>query len=250
MVDDAALRQRALRWLAQRDHSRLELERKLLEWAREQVRRQAAAQPRLAGPAATSPGAAPPAPDSAGGATPDVEALASRVAAALDAVQRRGWLDTERFIESRIAARQARHGNRRITAELRQHGLTVSAEQATALAATELARAQAVLARRFGPPVAALAPQAGHLPPAEDEPDAWPERSPDPDANADGDDDEPGPAAGTGGIDGARRRAGRAADPAEQQRRERLRRSRFLAARGFSAAVIAAALKPHGLDDD
>jgi regulatory protein len=243
VVDDAALRQRALRWLAQRDHSRHELERKLLEWAREQARRQAAAELRAPGPEAPPRGVAH---DPAGGAAPDVEGLASRVAAALDAVQRRGWLNTERFIESRIAARQARHGNRRITAELRQHGLTVSAEQATALAATELARAQAVLARRFGPPGAALTPEAGHAPSAEDEPDGWPDRRP----RHDGECDEPEPAAATGGLHAARRRAARAANPADEQRRERLRRSRFLAARGFSPAVIAAALKAHGLDDD
>jgi regulatory protein len=115
-----SLKSRALQLLAQRDQSRLELRRKLLRHA----------------------GAAAPGGASEAGATDAVDAL-------LDWLEAKGLLSNERFVESRVHAREARFGNLRIRSELAQHALALPAELAGALADSELARALAVRARRF-----------------------------------------------------------------------------------------------------
>ena len=124
-----SLKSRALQLLAQRDQSRLELRRKLLRHARA-----AAAE---AAPVDDSPG---------GEVAPDGEA---EVEALLDWLQGNGFLSNDRFIESRVHAREARFGNLRIRGELAQHGVVAPAEVAQALAESELARAAAVRERRF-----------------------------------------------------------------------------------------------------
>jgi len=109
-----SLKARALRALAQREHSRLELARKLQ----------------------------PHADDEAGGA---LEAL-------LDELQAQGWLSDARFAEALSRNRSTRQGVARIRAELRQRGVSAEqVEQATAaLAGSEAERAQQVWQKKFG----------------------------------------------------------------------------------------------------
>ena len=145
-VSTATLQASALKWLAQREHSRAELRRKLL-W-------QAA---RLA--AGVAAHAAPPGPGEPGfsdePAADNAEAAgshASAVDALLDTLAEKGLLSDVRFIESRIRARAQRYGNRRIEGELAQHKLVLDAPDKHLLAASELQRAHAVWARKFRSP--------------------------------------------------------------------------------------------------
>jgi regulatory protein len=126
-----SLKGRALQLLAQRDQSRIELRAKLIRYAA------AEALARAEGEAADDEGE---------GAQAEVEAL-------LDWLEANRFLSIERFVESRVHAREGRFGNRRIRAELAQHGVAVSPELAQSLAESELQRAAAVRERRFaGPP--------------------------------------------------------------------------------------------------
>jgi regulatory protein len=122
------LKASALRWLSMREHSRSELQTKLLRRAR-----------RAAELEANSSDEAP--------ATPLADVLAL-----LDELQENGLLSEARFVESRVHARAARFGNRRIESELGQHRLAVDAQTAAALKASEPQRAWAVWERRFGQP--------------------------------------------------------------------------------------------------
>ena len=133
------LRQRALQHLAQREHTRAELRAKLLRWAHALETVANAARPPGGGMSAAAQ-AEPPAPTEA-----DVDAL-------LEHLQQRGLLSDARFVESRVNARAARYGNRRIEHELRQHGAAVPPALQGELRATELDRARAVWARKFGQP--------------------------------------------------------------------------------------------------
>ncbi|GAB4396786.1 MAG: recombination regulator RecX [Rhodoferax sp.] len=142
-LSSANLQAKALRLLAQREHTRAELVRKLQRWS--------------AGPGVLE--------------------------AALDALQAKGLISTQRVVESVVRQRAARMGTQRIRHELRQKGID-DADMADAIAQlrqTELDRALALWQKRFG-----------HA----------------------------------------------AADAAE-----RARQARFLAGRGFSAAVIARVLR-------
>ncbi|NML61530.1 recombination regulator RecX [Massilia sp. RP-1-19] len=107
-----SLKGRALRYLSMREHSRLELGRKLSRYAEE---------------------------------GDDVEAL-------LDFLEQNNWLSQERFSESLVHRRSARFGNSRIMAELQSHGLGGEAlqEVKAGLAGTEMARARELWQRRFG----------------------------------------------------------------------------------------------------
>jgi regulatory protein len=116
-----SLKARALQWLALREHSRVELRRKLLSAARRRdAELQEAADPR-----------------------PEVEAL-------LDWLAAHRYLSEARFVESRVHARSARFGNRRISQELAQHGAALDATTAERLKVTEFDRARAIWQRRFG----------------------------------------------------------------------------------------------------
>jgi regulatory protein len=126
-----SLKARALQWLAQREHSRVELRRKLVRAAR---LRDAGAEP-----------------DGAADAGPEIDAL-------LDWLAAQRHLSEARFVESRVHAREARFGQRRIAQELKQHGAVLDAESAQRLRASEFERARAVWARKFGPSPAADAP--------------------------------------------------------------------------------------------
>jgi regulatory protein len=110
-----SLKARALQWLANREHSRLELRTKLL---------------RAAGDAHT----------------------AAEVDALLDQLAAQGHLSEARFVEARLHARSARFGNRRIESELRQYGVSLDADAQAQLRASEPARARDVWRRKFGAP--------------------------------------------------------------------------------------------------
>ena len=107
-----SLKARALRFLSMREHSRLELGRKLSKYAEE---------------------------------GDDVEAL-------LDLLEKNNWLSQERFSESLVHRRAARFGNSRIVAELQSHGVKGEAlqELKAGLADSETARACEVWERKFG----------------------------------------------------------------------------------------------------
>ncbi|MCY0915978.1 recombination regulator RecX [Massilia antarctica] len=107
-----SLKGRALRYLSMREHSRLELGRKLARYAEE---------------------------------GDDVDAL-------LDFLEKNNWLSQERFSESLIHRRSARFGNSRIMAELQSHGVRGDAlqELKAGLADSETARACEVWQRKFG----------------------------------------------------------------------------------------------------
>lgn len=118
-----SLRGRALMWLSQREHSRAELRAKLRRWA---------ADPE--GP-----------PDDRRPSASDAE-----IDRLLDELVAARHLSDSRFVDSRIHARQARFGNRRIQQELRQHGVTLDESASAQLAESELRRAVDVHARKFG----------------------------------------------------------------------------------------------------
>lgn len=107
-----SLKGRALKYLAAREHSRLELRRKL-------------------GPHAES---------------------AEQLDQVLDELEARGLLSAQRFADSVIHRKAARYGAARLKAELAQHRLPdeVLREAAGQLRQSEFARAHALWARRFG----------------------------------------------------------------------------------------------------
>ena len=122
-----SLKGRALQILAQREHSRSEMQRKLLAHAKEE---------------------------------PDP---ALQVEAVLDWLIAQRYLCEERFVESRVHARAARFGNLRIRQELAQHGVVLSAEAVQQLKNSELDRAREVWSRKFGEPAADAAGRARQM---------------------------------------------------------------------------------------
>jgi regulatory protein len=155
-----SLRARALQWLAQREHSRVELRRKLLR-AADEARRAAAA---AASTSEASEGSAAPGPAPTAAAAPaDPIALEAEAEAEVDAVldwlEAHRYLSTERFVESRVQARAARFGNLRIRHELGQHALSLGPDTERALTESELDRARAVRERKFGVDTPATAEQ-------------------------------------------------------------------------------------------
>jgi regulatory protein len=126
-----SLKGRGLQILAQREHSRSELRRKLLTHARA---------------------------DAAEEANP-----AEEVETVLDWLQAQRYLCEERFVESRVHARASRFGNVRIRRELSQHGVELTADAARQLKNSELARAREVWSRKFGQPAADAAERARQM---------------------------------------------------------------------------------------
>ncbi|WP_374678211.1 RecX family transcriptional regulator [Piscinibacter sp.] len=137
-----SLKGRALQWLAQREHSRAEMQRKLLPHARALV-----AQAR-AGASAQAVEA------------PEPGEVMAKVVEVLDWLEANQYLSQQRFAESRIHARAARHGNLRIQQELAQHGVVLDAASAQALKASEFDRAREVWGRKFAAPAADAAGRA------------------------------------------------------------------------------------------
>jgi regulatory protein len=111
---EPSLKGRALRLLSQREHSRLELERKLAQHE-------------------TEPG---------------------ELAKALDELQARGFISEERVVESVIHRRASKLGTARVKQELQSKGLSAEAmaDALEQLRSTELERAREVWARKFGTP--------------------------------------------------------------------------------------------------
>lgn len=109
-----SLRGRALKYLAAREHSRLELTRKL---------------------------------------APHAES-ADEVQRVLDELEQRGFLSAERFAESVVHRKAARYGVARVKAELSQHRLPDELTRSVTeqLKATEFERAHTLWVRRFGEP--------------------------------------------------------------------------------------------------
>jgi regulatory protein len=143
-----SLKARAIGLLAQREHSRAELRRKLLRIEQQQRSRLAAGQ--AAGERPSDDGSAgdEPAPDDDDSGASEAGAVA--VDALLDSLAADGYLDETRFVESRLHVRAGRFGTQRIQQELARHGLRLDAEQQAALRETELARARKVWLKRFG----------------------------------------------------------------------------------------------------
>ena len=140
-----SLKSRAIQLLAQREHSRIELQRKLMAHARAEAHE---ARHALARPAGRDTGIA------------DDAQAAARVGEVLDQLQAEGHLSAQRFVESRVNARQARFGNLRIRQELARHALTLPAEARQALNDSEVARACDVLARKYSTPAQDAADRA------------------------------------------------------------------------------------------
>ena len=131
-----SLKGRALQLLAQREHSRLELRRKLLQRLRDDARRD----------------------DTAAQGTPAERP--AEVDAVLDWLQAHRYLSDERFVESRVHARAARFGNLRIQQELSQHGVELTPAIAGDLRDSEKSRAREVQQRKFGSPPSTPADRA------------------------------------------------------------------------------------------
>jgi len=127
----ASIKVRALQWLAQREHSRIELRGKLL---------------RLLSRAAARPA------NAADRAQPDPPDPAIEVEALLQWLESHGYLSQQRFVESRVQARQSKFGNLRIQQELQQHGVKLDPEAKQALKETELQRAREVWGKKYTTP--------------------------------------------------------------------------------------------------
>jgi regulatory protein len=123
-----SLRARALGWLAQREHSRSELRRKLLRCVEA-----------------------------------DEPDPAARVDGLLDALQANGLLSDERFVESRVRLRAPGTGTRRIEQELALHGVHLPPPVLQQLRAGELRRAAELCRRRFAGPAADAREQARRM---------------------------------------------------------------------------------------
>lgn len=205
----ASLKVRALQWLAQREHSRLELRGKLLRLLPKQDEVLADGLADEPNPAVASNRAPPRTPAEA----------ASEVDTLLDWLSAHGYLSEQRFVESRVHARQSRFGNLRIQRELQMHGLPLDASARQGLKESEYERALAVWRKKFGGAVG-----------------------------------EPGRTSdGAGGSDEGKHHGshdglqanGSEADGAARSA-ARLRQMRFLSGRGFSPDVIRRVLNTRG----
>jgi regulatory protein len=150
----ASLKVRALQWLAQREHSPLELRGKLLRLLLDP---QLPPRRNNGGEAGyTTDGVPVRAPGGAVGpvaepaAKPDPEAAAAEVDELLAWLGQHGYLSQQRFVESRVQARQARFGNLRIQHELKQHGAALDDDARQALQDSELERAREVWHKKYG----------------------------------------------------------------------------------------------------
>ena len=167
MKQRLSLRARALQLLAQREHSRLELRRKLLAHAERLAPLEAcAAAGSDASAGSNDPGAAAdrgePAATRSRRAPPSPQTQAE-VDALLDELASSGISSEARFVETRVRARAARQGNLRIVQELARHGLQLSADATRTLKASEYARAKEVWLRKFGAPASDAAGRARQM---------------------------------------------------------------------------------------
>ncbi len=123
--DPASLRQRALGYLARREHSRFDLARKLER----------------------------------AGFTPEA------IGPVLDDFETKNWLSDKRFAESWVADHRARAGSIKLAYDLRQHGISDTLIETVLHdnRDSELERAIAVWNKKFGPPPASPAEKAKHI---------------------------------------------------------------------------------------
>ena len=126
-----SIKGRALRYLAQREHSRLELERKLARFVDD---------------------------------GPDAPAQA-QIAAALDELAAKGLLSEARVAASVLQSQGRRFGSRRLKQTLQGKGLAAELVASTLVQAraTELDRAREVWRRRYGQPAADPAERARQM---------------------------------------------------------------------------------------
>lgn len=164
-----SLKARALRFLAQREHSRSELRQKLLPHAlaacrpagRDHVRDHGHSAPeRTTASEAQAEDAAPIEAVSVAVVPETLDDVGPCLDKLLDWLQERDYLSEARFVESRLHARAARFGARRIIQELAQHGVRVDDETKQALRRSELDRARDVWRRKFAAPPADAATRA------------------------------------------------------------------------------------------
>ncbi len=113
-----SIKARALRYLAAREHSRVELERKLARHVED---------------------------------LPDLPA-AAQIGRVLDELSERGLIDERRAAEAVVSARAARFGSARLKQDLRARGIGAddAAEALAGLSDSELTRARDIWRRRFG----------------------------------------------------------------------------------------------------
>lgn len=145
VLEDKALKACGIACLAQREHSRAELRRKLLALALAPAKTGGSGSGRAR--SAPHPADATQHDDTATRGA----AAASRVDAVLDWLEAQRYQSQQRFVESRVRVRSERFGNLRIRQELAQHGLTLPAQTEAALLDSEFERACAVWARKFKP---------------------------------------------------------------------------------------------------
>ena len=126
-----SLKGRALRYLAQREHSRAELERKLARFAEDRPEATAQAQ----------------------------------IAAALDELAAKGLMSEARAAESVLSGQGQRFGSRRLKQTLQAKGLSseLIAQTLQKARATELERARELWRRRFGAPAEDAAGRAKQM---------------------------------------------------------------------------------------
>lgn len=158
-----SLKGKGVQLLSQRDHSRVELRRKLLAHARktqELSKEQLPLQPHADDADSASSASAV---SLAEHESPSQADPGQQVDEVLDWLQKQRYLDEGRFIESRTHARASRFGNQRIRQELAQHGLTLGVEAAQRLRDTELSRAKEVWQRKFGQAAADAAGRARQM---------------------------------------------------------------------------------------
>jgi regulatory protein len=130
-------------WLAQREHTRHELQAKLQRWVK-------AVGVRPSSDAAASVPVDERVRDQAAPSAADIGPL-------LDQLEADGHLSDRRFVESRVHARSARFGLRRIEQELQRHGTALDDDARATLRASEAARARQLWAAKYGRPAVDLA---------------------------------------------------------------------------------------------
>lgn len=188
------MKARAVQWLAQRDHSELELRRKLVAAERRSERRSVADASRASEDASARQSGAVAAAAAAFGsgthtransnsesdsaaracmgapthtctgidpADQDVEGQRQlRIDDAIVWLRQHDFLNDARFVESRVNARARQFGVMRIRQELGMHGVDLPDDMASDLRASEFERADAMRRRRWGDDRVELAEQA------------------------------------------------------------------------------------------
>ncbi len=150
-LDLRTLKARALRLLAQRDHARAELERKLLT----RLRREAAAAALAEGQTGNAEEAAAelgPGTDADTATDTATDTARSLLGTVLDELEAKGFLSDQRAAEALVNAKAGRFGSRRMAQVLQARALPPALvnQALDTLRSTELDRALDVWRRKFG----------------------------------------------------------------------------------------------------